>query len=168
MITEQDHQWTFCVCDGCGLTYTLSTRRATKTDYCKSCVAKPVKVVTYGSNGYCVPWQGDFDEWENPIQNGELYKPGVRTCGHRDCVREAHIQGFVRIYEPATATPAQIARETLYAQLDKIVQKYQNKVTHNSITVCELDGCKNKFLSKGLCSTHYARWLKITKKKKAA
>lgn len=43
----------------------------------------------------CEAWQGDFDEWENPIKDGELFMPGLRTCNHRDCVSVDHVVGAV-------------------------------------------------------------------------
>ena len=91
MILEQTEKWFSCLCERCGLQYEVSSRRSKNTNYCSSCKATPLKSVSYGKKGYCVPWHGDFDEWENPLKNGVLYKPGVRSCGHRDCVRDAHI-----------------------------------------------------------------------------
>lgn len=35
---------------------------------------------------------GECDEFDRPIRNGKLWKPGVRICGRADCVRIAHIQ----------------------------------------------------------------------------
>jgi hypothetical protein len=40
----------------------------------------------------CRPWRGEVDEDWNPIDhNLKLYLPGVRTCGHKDCVNKQHI-----------------------------------------------------------------------------
>jgi hypothetical protein len=39
-----------------------------------------------------VPWRGDFDLEDNPMVNGGLLLPGVRLCGHRDCVNPHHIE----------------------------------------------------------------------------
>jgi hypothetical protein len=91
MIIDQDDKWFYCLCERCGLKYSVTSRRVKNVDFCSSCRATPLKQVTYGNNGYCIPWHGDFDEWENPVLNGRLYKAGVRSCGHRDCVRDVHI-----------------------------------------------------------------------------
>jgi hypothetical protein len=59
---------------------------------CSSCAARPAKIVNT-KYGKCRPWHGDFDEWENPLNKyGELYRPGVRLCGYRDCIEKTHIQ----------------------------------------------------------------------------
>lgn len=58
---------------------------------CKDCnIQGPIKQIRYGKD-YCTPWHGDFDGNDNPMKNGRLYKPGKRTCGHRDCVNVRHI-----------------------------------------------------------------------------
>jgi hypothetical protein len=31
------------------------------------------------------------DDWHPIDDNGELYRPGKRLCGLKDCVRQAHI-----------------------------------------------------------------------------
>lgn len=45
---------------------------------------KPVKQT-------CTPWQGAFDQDDNPLQDGQLFMPGPRSCGKRDCVNPAHV-----------------------------------------------------------------------------
>lgn len=43
--------------------------------------------------GKCRPHQGLFDWNDNPLKpNGQLYRPGVRLCGNRDCIAKSHIQ----------------------------------------------------------------------------
>ena len=40
----------------------------------------------------CRPWRGEVDEDFNPIdRNLKLYLPGIRVCGHKDCVNKDHI-----------------------------------------------------------------------------
>jgi hypothetical protein len=159
MILDQDTQWTNCECDRCGVKYTISTRRLTRSDYCVSCVAKPAKRINYKTLGYCTPWHGEFDESENPIQHGKLFKAGVRTCGHRDCVRDSHIQ---RIVEPKPKRLTKISLQQLQAVVDAHVKHY------GSLPVCGINLCDSKSLSKGLCSKHYASWTRQTKKKVTA
>ncbi len=49
-------------------------------------------VIRYGKGEVCLAWRGDFDEADNPIHNGKLFMPGVRNCGHRDCINPEHIK----------------------------------------------------------------------------
>ena len=62
---------------------------------CASCTATPAKeYVAYTRDGkklWCRPWQGEFDDQDRPVKDGELYLPGDRLCGHSDCVSKAHI-----------------------------------------------------------------------------
>ena len=40
----------------------------------------------------CRPYRGDLDENWNPIdEHGNLFMPGERICGHKDCVAKKHI-----------------------------------------------------------------------------
>lgn len=43
--------------------------------------------------GKCIPWHGYFaTDWVTPVdEEGQPYLPGIRTCGHSDCVNVAHI-----------------------------------------------------------------------------
>ena len=41
---------------------------------------------------YCWLWDGELDDFWQPVtQDGELYRPGERLCGKKDCVRKTHI-----------------------------------------------------------------------------
>jgi NAD-dependent SIR2 family protein deacetylase len=81
-------------CERCGADFkfdqTYLQRETFDNTRCKDCKSLPVKQVYYGSEA-CRPWQGHYDEDDNPIKDGKLYKPGVRICGHKDCVRQDHI-----------------------------------------------------------------------------
>lgn len=58
---------------------------------CVSCAAKPAKTVKT-DYGICEPWQGRFDDYDNPLTDaGILYRPGFRKCGKTDCVNVEHI-----------------------------------------------------------------------------
>lgn len=40
----------------------------------------------------CLAWNGDLDDDWNPVdEDGELYRPGERICGAKDCVDLNHI-----------------------------------------------------------------------------
>ena len=59
---------------------------------CASCAAQPAKTVK-SDYGICRPWDGEFDQDDNPVDNqGNLYRPGVRLCGNSDCVAKKHIE----------------------------------------------------------------------------
>jgi hypothetical protein len=75
------------LCQRCG--NVLDSRRRRNEVFCGDCRAKPAKTVKYGSE-VCIPWRGEFDDDDNPIFNGLPYMPGVRHCGHKDCVNGNH------------------------------------------------------------------------------
>jgi hypothetical protein len=40
----------------------------------------------------CLAWNGEIDDNWNPIdENGDLYRPGERICGAKDCVDVNHV-----------------------------------------------------------------------------
>lgn len=64
---------------------------------CKDCRAKPVRSLRYNHPSLgaieCFPWSGEVDNDFNPIDDrGRLVKPGIRICGHKDCVNGNHIE----------------------------------------------------------------------------
>lgn len=82
-------------CTRCGMPY---TGRAEWLDgLCPSCTAEPPeKYVSYTSGGrkmLCRPWMGEFDDQDRPIDDeGQLVRPGERSCGHSDCVSASHVR----------------------------------------------------------------------------
>lgn len=80
-------------CRRCGFKWSVSAeKRDLKDLLCKSCRVRPAKVIQYGVLR-CEPYLGDLDAELRPIdEQGELVLPGVRSCGHSDCVNEKHIQ----------------------------------------------------------------------------
>ena len=82
---------------------------------CGSCFAKPAKRVGY-KDDFCQAWQGLYDDDDNPITNTrQLHMPGVRVCGHKDCVRVTHVilaDGWVlprnRKKQPRVITPKKV------------------------------------------------------------
>ena len=85
-----DQKW---VCKRCGFTeFVAADRRRRVDELCGDCRARPVKSISYGFGRSCRPWGGEFDEWDNPLLLGVLFLPGVRSCGHRDCVEVSHIE----------------------------------------------------------------------------
>lgn len=88
------------MCDRCGQIWAFNARYLYRDDYskelCPDCRAKPQSKAG-STKDYCVPWQGDYDDNDNPIKFGKLWKPGVRTCGHSDCVRKSHIVPYPNV-----------------------------------------------------------------------
>lgn len=116
-------------CPKCGvqmsseLVYKRLWRGSDKVN-CASCEAKPQEQIRYGTE-ICTPWQGEFDEDDNPMKNGKLYRPGIRTCNHRDCVKKAHI-----ITELA---PEAIDPKTLLAEQHDISYRTGKRLTFDEL-----------------------------------
>ena len=79
-------------CRRCGWKWVVAADKRGETNLlCKSCRQKPVKIIQYGDLR-CEPHQGEVDQDLNPItETGELYLPGERICGNKDCVNKSHI-----------------------------------------------------------------------------
>ncbi len=79
------------VCERCGFEWSLKSTRQ-KTVLCAGCRARSVATVHRAKTGKCLPWRGLYLNEVTPIRDdGALMMPGVRTCGHTDCVNAAHI-----------------------------------------------------------------------------
>jgi hypothetical protein len=81
------------LCIRCGAVWE-NLKRKRQEVLCLSCRARPAKTIKYGSER-CVPWVGDFDRFDNPMQHGVYLLPGVRLCGHSDCVNPLHVSEVV-------------------------------------------------------------------------
>lgn len=86
------------VCERCGVkqnTAVVPGEKATRrrSPLCESCQAKPATTVIT-AYGRCRPHKGPFDADDNPLDDftGELYRPGKRLCGMRDCIELKHIE----------------------------------------------------------------------------
>jgi hypothetical protein len=65
--------------------------RGTNDNLCRDCRMKPSNELKH-NKVICRPWRGEVDEDFNPIdEKGNLYAPGARTCGYKDCVNRQHI-----------------------------------------------------------------------------
>jgi hypothetical protein len=83
------------ICRQCGLldeTPLMLKRKAKGLSLlCVSCRARPAYVVQT-KFGVCRPHHGNFDEFENPLDDdGFLFRAGERLCGNSDCVEPSHI-----------------------------------------------------------------------------
>ena len=79
------------ICVRCGMSWFVTQNKRKKTDVkCESCRMRPALSIKYGLDT-CIPWRGEFDLEDNPVADGVLFLPGVRSCKHKDCVNGAHI-----------------------------------------------------------------------------
>lgn len=83
-------------CSRCGIELSESAierriARGNTDNRCSDCRVGAAREIKYDGL-VCRPWRGEVDEYMNPIEeNLRLYRPGIRTCGHRDCVAKDHI-----------------------------------------------------------------------------
>lgn len=89
-------------CERCGQIIPHTTwekrksRGRTDWDHCTDCRALPVKNYSWQhpilGRITCIPYDGELDELWRPVNAvGDLYKPGERMCGMKDCVNTNHI-----------------------------------------------------------------------------
>jgi hypothetical protein len=86
------------------------SRRVNRGDeqHCAACVAQPKTRVMYQGE-MCHPWTGLHDEFDNPVTaSKQLFMPGVRTCGHRDCVRASHVIAMPDTLKEEPRTPKKV------------------------------------------------------------
>jgi hypothetical protein len=92
----------YIFCEQCGqiITYEVWTRRKQRgrDDWkeCSDCRAVPIRQIMWNHPAlgriHCQPHQGELDENWNPINAvGDLFRPGNRICGYKDCVNNKHI-----------------------------------------------------------------------------
>jgi len=72
------------------------SRKHEKPTHCVDCLRKPALTIEYDhpvlGKTRCVPWVGEIDADCYPVDDlGERYRPGIRICGHNDCVSLQHI-----------------------------------------------------------------------------
>jgi len=90
------------ICITCGQTVPVNIWAKRKQrgrhdwQYCVDCTAKPLDKMTVHHPALgqiqCYPHKGEVNElWQPLDDSGALYRPGIRLCGHKDCVNSAHI-----------------------------------------------------------------------------
>lgn len=83
-------------CNRCGIEISEGAIQARKArgnfdGRCQDCRPHVSREVKYQGET-CRPWVGEVDEELRPIDKQlRLYLPGIRTCGHKDCVNKQHI-----------------------------------------------------------------------------
>jgi hypothetical protein len=89
-------------CDRCGQIIPNTTwvkrkeRNKPEWDHCQDCKATPRQRIKWLhpilGKIECHPYDGEVDELWRPINAvGDLYRPGERLCGHKDCINTRHI-----------------------------------------------------------------------------
>jgi hypothetical protein len=97
----------------------------------------------------CISHAGLYDDDDNPLtDSGELYLPGARLCGHRDCVNRSHIQ---RPDEPPKENPWL----GVYAEVIEIAQR-----PFSGTKVCAVTDCGRAHKGRNLCQNHWQMLLR--------
>jgi hypothetical protein len=100
-VDQRDSGYIFCRQCGIIISYEVWYKRKIRNrdnwDHCRDCIATPrkIEVTFHPSLGRieCVPYVGEVNELWQPINAvGDLYLPGERICGHKDCVNKNHIR----------------------------------------------------------------------------
>jgi hypothetical protein len=93
-------------CIGCGQNISVSLwgkrKERNRQDWrkCGDCTATQTNKITVHHPVLgliqCHPHLGDVNELWQPLDDkGNLYRPGKRLCGHKDCVNTAHVEPVV-------------------------------------------------------------------------
>ena len=81
-------------CDRCGIEVepAVIAKRVSRGSANKNCADCNLGPMQYIKQTMCRPHQGLVDDDLNPIDDYlQPYRPGVRICGHKDCVAKDHI-----------------------------------------------------------------------------
>lgn len=129
-MTVQAQETTSLICKRCGADFILGVdalakrkERGTQTDFCGDCAAKPARFERHGELN-CKPWQGDIDlDTMTPVDTrGRPYMPGIRLCGHSDCVNSAHVFGSEQAIAEQFDISYRTGRKLNFTQLRKAVK----------------------------------------------
>lgn len=74
------------------------SRGVVEWDLCEDCLREPTRAIIYKHPQLgqitCYPHSGEVDALWRPVDAlGELFRPGERLCGHKDCINLNHIVG---------------------------------------------------------------------------
>jgi hypothetical protein len=81
-------------CDRCGIEIdpAIISKRKTRGSTNKNCADCNLGPSLYIKQTQCRPHRGLVDDDLNPIDEYlRPYKPGIRTCGNKDCIARDHI-----------------------------------------------------------------------------
>ena len=86
-------------CERCGIEVDprVILKRVSRGNTNKNCGDCNIGPTKYLKDTACRPHQGLVDDDLNPIDDYlQPYRPGVRICGHKDCIALSHIIPSVR------------------------------------------------------------------------
>jgi late competence protein required for DNA uptake (superfamily II DNA/RNA helicase) len=103
--TKHDVENEIVYCTRCGQSqsfeqvYKRKIRNAVNAEWCRDCRDDRTEIRRdyawkHPALGkvHCWLWTGELnDNWQPITEDGELYRPGKRLCGLKDCVKQAHI-----------------------------------------------------------------------------
>jgi hypothetical protein len=103
--TKHDVENEIVYCTRCGIgqsfeqVYKRKIRNAVNAEWCRDCRDDRTEIRRdyawkHPALGkvHCWLWTGELnDNWQPITEDGELYRPGERLCGLKDCVKQAHI-----------------------------------------------------------------------------
>jgi hypothetical protein len=103
--TQYDVENEIVYCPRCGITtdkeqvYKRKIRKVENPEYCRDCRDTRTEIRrSYKWNHpvlgeiYCSLWQGELnDDWWPIDEYGNLFRPGQRLCGLKDCVKQTHV-----------------------------------------------------------------------------
>lgn len=101
----------------------------------------------------CKSHTGHYDDLDNPLtDDGQLFMPGKRSCGHSDCVQPAHIEGYEHQWIPnsRSAFQRELAKK-IYAQVAAIGANGYAPVG----SPCLMNECFYPVKARGLCMNHW-------------
>jgi hypothetical protein len=103
--TKHDVENEIVYCTRCGQaqsyeqTYKRVIRKTVNAEWCRDCRDDRTEIRRdyawkHPALGkvHCWLWTGELnDDWQPITEDGELYRPGERICGLKDCVKQAHV-----------------------------------------------------------------------------
>lgn len=108
----------------------------------------------------CISHAGLYDDDDNPLaDDGSLYLPGVRLCGHRDCVNPRHLEGSG--FEPLTYTRLRFDRRKAHLLHAEVVAIGLHKVKPKG-SKCLVNGCSYPVSARALCKNHLMMFYRLS------
>lgn len=114
----------------------------------------------------CISHVGRYDDLDNPLDDeGSLYLPGERECGHRDCVNVWHIKGMEanalfmmeaqrKSHKRLRANNEAAAGTNWQIIYDEVV-KIGRTPKIEGVSMCQLPFCGKPHKARNLCNNHF-------------
>lgn len=145
------------ICERCGIDFTvayttISKRSSRGSDPITKCV--DCRGVSFKPKTKCIPHRGEVcpETWRPINDKGQLYRPGVRTCGVIDCVNKSHI---------VTLETIEQVRPAKFQGTDT---EFVKKVLAEGVPECTMPNCGRPQKARGWCSSHYFVDYRLRKK----